>query len=236
MTTRPVSEGPATVFGPTVTLLVLLVAVDLMFIAIHALHAWTPWLSGGQYSLESENGLAAIYQYIKQVWLAGCLALAFLQTRAKVFAAWALLFALLLLDDALELHERLGVIIAASLNFPAVFGLRPADFGEVLVAAGIGCMALALAAIAFWRGGKEARQVSADLMCLLVALAFFGVFFDVLHTVTYFNAPSIAQWFALIEDGGEMLVVSAITAYAFELASNAGRMRIAVWSRIRGRF
>jgi hypothetical protein len=236
MTSRPVSGIPISLFGPTVTLLVLLVVVDFMFIAIHALHAWSPWLSGRHYSLESANGMASIYQYIKQVWLVGCLALAFVQTRARVFAAWALLFAMLLIDDALELHERYGVIIAASLDFPAIFGLRPADLGEILVAASLGCVALSLVAIAFWRGGSEARQLSADLMCLLVALAFFGVFFDVLHTITHFNAPAIAQFFALIEDGGEKLVVSAITAYTFDLTSNSGRRRIPVWSWVRGRF
>lgn len=236
MSSQPASADPISLFGPTVTLLVLLVVVDFMFIAIHALHAWSPWLSRSHYSLESENGLAAIYQYIKHVWLAGCLALAFLQTRAKAFAAWTLLFVMLLLDDALEGHERIGRIIAASLNIPAILGLRPADLGEVLVAAGMGCAALAIVAITYWRGGSEARQLSADLMCLLVALAFFGVFFDVVHTIAYFNAPSIAQLFVMIEDGGEMLVVSAITAYAFDITSNTGRLRIAVWSRVRGWF
>ena len=148
------------------------------------MHAWSPWFAGWHYSLESDNGLAAMYQYIKQVWLAGCLALAFVQTRALVFVGWTLLFAFLLLDDALELHERFGAIIAGVWNLPALFGLRPADLGEIIVAAGIGCAALAMVAITFRRGGNEARQLSADLMCLLVALALFGVFFDMLHTIT----------------------------------------------------
>jgi hypothetical protein len=221
-------------FGPTVTLLVLLVVVDFVFIAVHALHVWSPWFAGGHFSMENYNGLASIYQYIKQAWLAGCLALAFLQTRSKVFAGWTLLFAFLLLDDALELHERVGAILAASLNFPAVLGLRPADLGEVSVAAAIGCLALALVAITFRHGGSQSRELSADLMCLLAALALFGVFFDMLHTITYFKAPSVAEFFALIEDGGEMLVVSVITAYTFDLTSNAGRPRLGVWARVRG--
>lgn len=234
MSSQPIPASQIPAFGPTVTLLVLLVVVDFIFIAAHALHVWSPWLAGGHFSLESYNGLASIYQYIKQVWLAGCLALAFLQTRAKVFVGWTLLFAFLLLDDALELHERFGAIIAAALNFPALFGLRPADLGEISVAAAIGCVALALVAITFRHGGKEARELSADLMCLLAALALFGVFFDSLHTITYFNAPSVTEFFALIEDGGEMLVVSVITAYTFDLTSNAGRPRLGVWARVRG--
>ncbi len=227
----PASQLPA--FGPTVTLLVLLVVVDFIFIAIHALHAWTPWFSGWHFSLESGNGLAAIYQYIKWVWLSGCLALAFLQTRSQVFVGWTLLFAFLLLDDALELHEALGVVIAASWHLPALFGMRPDDLGELIVAAGIGCVALAMVGITFRRGGSDARQLSADLMCLLAALALFGVFFDMLHSITYYSAPGIAKVFALLEDGGEMLVVSVITAYVFDLTSNAGRPRLGVWTRLR---
>jgi len=229
----PQSPSQLPAFGPTVTLLVLLVVVDFIFIVVHGLHAWSPWLVGGHFSMESDNGLAAIYQYIKLVWLSGCLALAFVQTRSPVFVGWTLLFGFLLLDDALELHERFGAIIAMSWNLPAILGMRPADLGEIIVAGAIGCAALAMVLITFRRAGTEAQQLSADLMCLLAALALFGVFFDMLHTITYFNAPSIAEVFALIEDGGEMLVVSAITAYVFDLTSNAGRPRLGVWTRVR---
>jgi hypothetical protein len=234
MSSQPRPAGPIPAFGPTVTLLVLVVVVDLIFIGIHALHAWSPWLSGAHFSLESENGLASMYQYIKQIWLAGCLALAFLQTRSLVIVGWTLLFTFLLLDDVLQLHERSGDVIAAALNLPAVFGMRPDDLGEMSVAAAIGCIALALMVSAFRRGNSESRELSADLMCLLAALALFGVCFDMLHTITIFAAPSIAPVLALVEDGGEMLVVSVITAYVFDLTSNAGRPRLRVWSRVRG--
>lgn len=234
MTARPASENPVPVFGATITLLAMLLAVDFIFILTHALHVWSPWMYGDQYSIESENGLAALYQYIKQIWLVGCLALAFLQTRGRAFIAWSALFAYLLLDDLLQIHERGGELLAARLGFPAIFGLRPEDLGEIAMAAVIGCFAMALLVIAYRRGSGGARQLSADLMCLLVALALFGVFFDTLHTITYFKAPALAQVFGLIEDGGEMLVVSAMVVYAFDITSNRGRMRVGVWAWIRG--
>jgi hypothetical protein len=234
MDSKSVSAAQVSVFGPTVTLLVMLVVVDFIFIGIHALHAWSPWLSGPHFSLESENGLASIYQYIKQVWLAGCLALAFLQTRSLAVVGWTLLFTFLLLDDVLQLHERIGAMLAAALNLPSLFGLRPDDLGELCVAAVIGCVALGMVVVALRRGGSEAREFSADLMCLLAALALFGVCFDMLHTITVFRAPSVAEVFSMIEDGGEMLVISVITAYVFDLTSNGGRPRLQVWSRVRG--
>lgn len=229
------AQTGAHTFGATFTMLVLLVAVDLIFILVHAMHAWSPWMNGAHFSLESESGMAAQYQYIKQVWLSACLCLALLQTRNTAFFGWALIFAFLLLDDLLMIHERLGGMLAGVLGFPAMFGLRPKDLGEVAAAALIGCVAVTLVLVAYRRGGEQSRQLSADLMCLLVALAVFGVFFDVLHTIAYFKAPALAQLFSLIEDGGEMLVVSVITAYVFDITSNAGRLRFGVWSWIRSR-
>lgn len=236
MSSRSQSAAATHAFGATFTFLLLLLAVDLIFMLIHAIHAWTPWMGGAHFSLESESGMAAQYQYIKQVWLAACVGLALIQTRNMVFFGWALIFAFLLLDDLLMIHERLGRLIAGSLALPALWGLRPNDLGEVAVAGAIGCAVVGFVVLAFRRGGDEARHLSADLLCLLVALAVFGVFFDVLHTIAYFRAPALAQAFSMIEDGGEMLVVSLITAYVFDITSNAGRMRFGVWSWVRRRY
>jgi hypothetical protein len=229
------APSEAHAFGATFTLLVLLVAVDLIFILAHAMHAWSPWMNGSHFSLESESGMAAQYQYIKQVWLSVCLALALLQTRRTAFFGWGLIFAFLLLDDILMIHERSGRLLAGTLGFPALFGLRPQDLGEVVMAAAIGCVAIALVVVVYHRGEEQSRQLSTDLMLLLVALAVFGVFFDVLHTLAFFRAPALAQAFSLIEDGGEMLVVSLITAYVFDITSNGGRLRLNVWSWVRSR-
>jgi PIN domain nuclease of toxin-antitoxin system len=51
----------------------------------------------------------------------------------------------------------------------------------------------------------------------------------------FFKAPAFAQVFSLIEDGGEMIVVSLITAYVFDITSNGGRLRFNVWSWVRSR-
>jgi hypothetical protein len=222
-------------FGATFTLLLLLVVVDLIFILVHAMHAWSPWMNASHFSLESESGMAAQYQYTKQVWLSICLGLALLQTRRTAFFGWGLIFAFLLLDDILMIHERSGRLLAGTLGFPALFGLRPQDLGEVVMAAAIGIIAIALVVIVHRRGEAQSRQLSADLMFLLVALAVFGVFFDVLHTIMFFRAPALAQAFSLVEDGGEMLVVSLITAYVFDITSNGGRLRLSLWSWVRSR-
>jgi hypothetical protein len=71
------------------------------------------------------------------------------------------------------------------------------------------------------------------MLFLLCVLAIFGVGFDAVHTVTYFRVPALVDVLALIEDGGELLVVSVLTAHAFDIASNLGQQRIAVWDHVR---
>lgn len=227
--------NPDRPFASALVLLGLLIAVDLLFIAAHVLHVWTPWLRYGGLSIETDGGMAEQYQYVKLIWLSICMLLAFWQSRMKFYLGWMLLFGVLLLDDALRLHEQAGTVIAQGLGLAPAFGLRAKDFGEILFAAGIGGIAAALVAFTFWRGAPASKQVSADILFLLCILGFFGVFFDALHTIAYFKAPALAALFTLIEDGGEMLVISVLTAYAFDIASNSGTQRFAIWQHLRPR-
>jgi hypothetical protein len=223
-------------FAPTISLLFFLLLIDVLFIGIHALHIWSPWLKSWHFSIERDGGMAEQFQYIKQIWLCASLGILALLTRGRSFVIWGLFFAFLLFDDAFSIHEQLGLRLSAELGLPGAFGMRPEDFGELLFAGTVGGALTAFVFYIMRVGSDTARRLSADLLCLVVALALFGVFFDTLHTITYFRAPSIAPVFALIEDGGEMIVVSAITAYAFDVLSNAGTIRLPVWNWVRSRW
>jgi hypothetical protein len=152
-------------FAGTLVLLALLIVIDLLFVLVHVLHIWSPWLSSGHLALDADRGVAEQYQYIKLLWLSACMVLAFFQTRAWIFLAWTALFGFLLLDDVAQLHERAGTYLALLFGFPAAFGLRAKDFGEITFAAGIGGIALVLVALTFWRGSALAKTLSADLVC-----------------------------------------------------------------------
>jgi len=216
-------------YSGTLVLLALLLSVDLLFILAHMLHVWSPWLGGDHFSIESDDGMAELYQYIQFLWLCGCLALAFLQTRAAAYLAWMTLFGFLLLDDAAQFHERAGTYLALQLDFSPAFGLRAKDYGEIAFAGVIGVVVAVFLVFTFWRGSRQAQHVSADMALLLCALAFFGVVCDALHTIAYFVAPGWRNVLSLLEDGGEMIVVSVLTAYAFDAASNSGKLRISLW-------
>ena len=211
----------------------LLLCIDLAFVLIHTIHVWTPWLGNKKYSIEADHGLAEVYQYIKLVWMVACLATAFLQTRIKVFISWTILFAFLLLDDAAQIHESVGFWLGQRFGLPAIAGLRPDDFGEILFAAFIGGLTIGVVAYTLWRGEPRARQVSRDILCLLCVLAFFAVGVDTLHVIAYFSSSPLSPVLAMIEDGGEMIVISVLTCYTFDIVSNAGQIRIDVWGTLR---
>lgn len=222
-------------YAATLSFLFFLVLIDGLFMGFHALHVWSPWLKSGSFSIELDGGRAEQFQYIKQIWLCAALGLLWIVTRGRSFLVWALFFFFLLLDDALQLHETLGVKISAALDLGPAFGLRPDDFGELIFAGAVGGSLLLFVAYIMRVGSDQARQLSADLMCFVGALAVFGVLIDTLHTITYFRWPAIAPALALIEDGGEMIVVSCIAAYAFDALNHRGELRIPVWPKLRTR-
>jgi hypothetical protein len=198
--------------------LLLLICGDLAYMAIHVGHLTVPALRGTHYSLEVDGGLAEFYQYVKQLWLALCLALAFQRRRHLVLLAWSGFFGFLMLDDALQLHERVGRWLGRRFGLPAVAGLRPDDFGELIVAAVVGASLLAILALAWWRDREPTWRLSRVLLMLTVALGVCGVLLDTFHVIAYFRMPAISDPLAFVEDGGELLIVSLLASHALDLA------------------
>ena len=137
------------------------------------------------------------------------------------------------------MHERVGFWLGRRLGLPGVGGLRPDDFGEMMVAATVGAALLGLLAVAWWRDRESTWRLSRELLILTAALAVCGVVIDAVHTIAFFRAPQIADPLAFLEDGGELLVISALTAYALDSrgprhrragrAAAAGARRVIAW-------
>jgi hypothetical protein len=193
--------------------LVTLLAADALFVTLHVANRMQeepePMLL-----LSSPKGWPEAFQYLKEASTAGLLLAAGWRNRVWLLAVWAMLFAYLLFDDLLEIHEHLGHAIATQWSYPAVFGLRPRDLGEVtvslLVAAGFLVTIFSIAR----RSPSPFRHASQDLTCLLALLGFFGVCVDTAHMAV--ESLQI-RGLTLLEDGGEMAVMSLIFAYALNL-------------------
>jgi hypothetical protein len=214
-------------------LLIMLVAADLAFIVLHVIYVETSLLRGRPFSLEADNGLPEAYQYVKQFWVALCMIGLYRRTREITYVGVGVVFAFLLMDDAFQIHEHFGKWLAAQYTLPVAFGLRPDDIGELLFAAGIGVVTFSLIGIGYWRGGPDARIVTRDISILILLLAGLGVGVDVIHVISYFKAPLLAQFLLILEDGGEMIVVSMTAAYVFNVLIHEGRAPVDLWAIIR---
>ena len=187
--------------------------------AIHVGDPTVPGMRGARYSLETDGGLAEFYQYMKEavartVPADGGAA----RAASRPSLAWSGFFGFLLLDDVLQLHERSGLWLGRQFGLPSIAGLRPEDFGELIVAGVVGASLVLVLAIAWWRDCEPTWRMSRELLILTASLAVCGVLLDSVHVVAYYRVPMLSDLLAFLEDGGELLIVSTMTAYAMKLA------------------
>jgi hypothetical protein len=197
-------------------LLVLLIAGDFIFVILHLVHTYTILLPDNLFSLILDRGYAEFYQYMKEFWILLLLLLLGIRRRSILFFILSLLFLYFLIDDAFEVHERVGAFLAFNLNFEPRFGLRDVDFGELAVFLFFGLQFFFLVLAAFIHSDSKSKVVLKRLLIMLAGLAFFGVIIDMVQiTVAHPIAYSIL---GMVDDGGELFVMSVITAYVYRLS------------------
>lgn len=202
-------------------LLCLLLLTDICFIVLHIFFLLDVWSDlypdpySNPYSIETDRGFAEFFQYMKEYWCVLLLGLIVVKKRSPLYLSWMLLFLYLLIDDSTSFHETLGLYISNSLGFIPLFRLRGQDFGELIVSASISLFLLGYIGIAYRLGDKLFRKVSKYLIAMLLTLATFGVLIDLMHVI----APvELSGKLGLLEDGGEMVVMSVITTFVFVLS------------------
>jgi hypothetical protein len=209
------------------TLLIWLLSVDFALIFLHivafllakaSLITVVPKLL----SITQDASLGEDYNYVK--WSVIVIALVWVAVRDRWLAplAWAAVFAMILVDDSMQLHENIGSQLSQNAHLlpdGLLSGLLSgSDLGEIVVFLGMGLIAFALTVLAFFRSGPVARVMSLRYLLVIAALGFFGVGLDALHQViSHFSqnhpaATFLKPVFGLFEDGGEMLVASVAVA------------------------
>jgi hypothetical protein len=208
-------------------ILLLLIAADTAFVVVHLVHKHSTLLASDLYSLSKDGGYAEIFQYVKLYWIVIMLFALWSRTREPVYTAWMLLYAYLLCDDALQIHERVGGAIARSWGYGDAFSLEGKDFGELTLSAAFGLVFLGLISMTYLRSTQVARDASKDLALLFAILVFFGVGMDVLHTAV--EVPSVKQLLGVLEDGGEMFTVSVVCWYVLKFLERRGAATTWLW-------
>jgi hypothetical protein len=205
----------------------LLLIADLFFIVMHVFHltpfmkAALPILRENAFSVSTDLGIGEGFQYIQELWIVLALVTVAAQKRNWAYSGWVVLFVFLLLDDMLRIHESLGElstnILARLITIPDSFSnLRLQDLGELAVAGALGLIFLSTISIPYFRGDLDTKKVFNALFLFLGIFVFFGVGLDFIDRL--FNARIIRESLKLLEDGGEMLVMSFIVWYTDSLA------------------
>lgn len=209
-------------------LLFLLLSVDCAFIVIHVatriernLLDATLQLNYDLLSIATDGGYPELYQYVKYFWVILLTLYLARVARAPHYAAWTVLFAYFLCDDALSIHERVGAVIGKGLSFVPPLNLRVQDVGELAVTVMVGGLLLPLLLWSYRSGSDEFKKIAQDLLLLVLAFVFFGVVVDVAHQSIQLGWV-VEFIMGIIEDGGEMVVLSLIVWFLFLLSVHKG--------------
>ncbi len=195
-------------------LLLVLLFVDVALIVLHAFNG-----SGGQarrelFQIDAQYGLGSIVMFAKLAFAIWLLSEIRYIRRDRAFDFWKFLFLYVLLDDIFEISTHAGRWVGTLFSFEEFMGLAPADYGKFAFAIGGGLIVSAFLGYLLRRSSRNFVSASFAIFVLLSAFAFFAVFFDIVHA--FFNEdPRLGFAFGMLEEGGEMIVISFLVAYLF---------------------
>ncbi len=218
-------------------LMASLLAGDLLLILAHFLLVFTPLLSDGGFYVDRDGGYGEWFQYLKYSGAIVLLLALFKRQRAPLYLFWVALFAYLLLDDSLRLHEVWGLRLAEAANLPAVLTLRARDLGELAFSGVSGLILLTALVFTYQHSRPVARKFTQKLLLALVALAFFGIAVDMVQVMSLELLrpyPFLRELLVTIEEGGEMMVASLMVWLTYRQAERAHgwtAVQVGAWLR-----
>lgn len=199
----------------------MLGAAVLVLIGLHLAQLLTGDRMGalGAFALDRDRGLAECFEYAMSFAAAACLLLCLKATRQAVYASLAGLHLWLMLDNALQLHERLGARLEA---FLLSLGGPPVGESGVFM---ITMLTIALVvSLSLWRASGFHRALGLGLIAAATPIAAFAAGVDLVHGRLATLSPLIDQALILLEDGGELTLFALNAAFA-----------AAAWAQLRRR-
>jgi hypothetical protein len=204
--------------------LLLLLAADFLFLGLHIMHRVPifkgifPYFGNTSFSLFLDLGLPEAYQYVKEFWIILLFILITIKTFKLVYLIWGSLFFYLFLDDLLKIREDLGGYLSRALVYPTGLGVRTRDMAEFSVSAVVGLIFLMLILTAYFASDRQVRNNFVPLLALTTGLFLFGAVLDLMDIAV--NGVILQQILGILEEFGEMLVMSLICWFTFIMNSN----------------
>lgn len=202
-------------------LLLLLLSADSAFIVLHFINL-TLAPNFSLYGVPGSYGYLDMYLIVQLFWVIILFACILKSTKCTGYVSWILVFTCLLFDEVLQIHQNIGSHLANGLNayLPHSLSLQPRYF-ELAVLAIAGTVLFASVAWAYLRSPHAFRKISNDMLLFIVAWGVFGVVTDL--AAAFDPGPLVKISSDIVEDGGEMVVVSLILWYVFLLAIRNGK-------------
>jgi hypothetical protein len=200
-------------------LLCVLLITDFSFFALHICHSIVGIPSDGAVAISRPRGFPETVQYVKFFWAALLFLLMWTRHHRLTYILFAGVFLYLLVDDACEIHESIGIWFEGKYPDLIFLGTTPEHIGEALALMGCGSVVLIALAIGYLRAPLSERALLRPGMWMLGIFAFFAFVVDTMHAPFYGDKWYIDRIFQFIEEGGEMISMSFILAYVLGLAA-----------------
>ncbi|MEQ8968054.1 MAG: hypothetical protein RID91_19715 [Azospirillaceae bacterium] len=163
------------------------------------------WDADSALSLIHAGQPAHRFKQFEFATVATLLAVAALRSREAIHAAWALLFAFLLVDGLVSGHTRIALHLFAMVDAPRFWRLRPEQVGKDLVWLAYAAVWSVVLAVALRLSSPPHRRLG--LVMLIPALAYFFFAF-VVDMVQLKVAMDLRRLGAVIEEGGELVTLA----------------------------
>lgn len=183
----------------TVSLVGGFTLVDLLAIFLHWLNEHGI-LDSRFFRLARDRGFSEIIQYAKFGVILLLLVVWKKARPSKLISAWVLLFTVMLLDDAIGIHEAVSGWILSVVDIPTPAGIRAKDVAEGLVFAALEGGTCLYVAYRYLQAPAELRSYSRWLVVAMAPLVLCGLILDI---VPVGDAEQL----------GEMASMSALLAF-----------------------
>jgi hypothetical protein len=200
--------------------LVVFLALDALDVGLYIAHSLAlrdhldGWARSPFLNMNREFGFGEDLEYLKSSISAAALAVCARRSGEMIFSVLSGLHVWMVLDNALKLHENLGVTIAHYLLGGGSLGLaRPTDAGELIFFGLLGLSLLALFTVALRRTQPAFQPTGLLLAAAALSPGATGVFVDGFHALPIARDLSISM-LVIIEDGGETAMISVACALA----------------------
>lgn len=217
-------------FERDLKVLLIFLSGDLFYFFLYLAHKAARLLDIGvairnpAFELTRDLGVPESYQYVKEFWIVILFAWFIYKSKNYSFFSWMFLYFYLLFDDMLRIHEELSTFIFARFGIVAedilFTGFRYQDIGELAISLAFGIFFLLLIIFAYKRENLDNRNIYKTLTTLLFALLFFGIGIDMAdQLISNTGSKLLIILVDILEDGGEMLVMSLTCWYVYTLTS-----------------